>query len=324
MKNKKLKLIVLLSMIVFVILGVTAGFCEAGEYPTSPITLVVPFAPGGGCDAFAQRLRISAQKFLDVPLKVINISGAGGVVGAQFLKNAETDGYVVGIGSDGGLIVTPLHEEVGYDRDDFYVLAIMSMSSYTYCVPPDSDLTFVDIVKIAKEKPGTLRWGTIGATGIEPLGLEVLMGKIGGEVIKVPFSGASDVSLALRGGHLDVGSISDAAACVAYEAGSVKIVALATGERSDVFPEIPTVSEVTGTDFEWGTARSVVVSKDVPDEVKRYLEDLLYKIGGDPEFIKRTHDAGERMVVLIGKDANAHFDKRIDELKPAISKLFKK
>jgi len=298
-------------------------FCAAEEYPTRPITLVVPFGPGGGCDSFAQRLKISAQKFSDVPIQVINISGAGGVVGSVFIKNVEPDGYMVGIGSEGGLVITPLHTDVGYDRDDFYWLAIMSISPYTYNVSPDSDLTFADIVKTAKEKPGTIRWGTVGATGIEPLGLQVLMDKIGGEVIQVPFSGASDILLALKGGHIDVGSAAIPGASQAHRAGTAKIVAVAAGERLGEFPDIPTVSEVTGTDFEWGSFRSVAVNKDVPDEVKQYWEDLLSKVGSDPEFIKRTQDIGERMSVLIGEDANAFIDRDISELRFVIPKVFK-
>ena len=221
--------------------------CDAevdGVYPSRPITIVVPYAPGGGGDTFTRAIAAQAQDILGVKILVENRMGGGATIGVGSVARAEPDGYTLGFVSSSPVVVVPNFFEVPYDpATDLTYLSRFVVSPYPVLVRGDSAFaSFQDLLGYGLENPGKLKWSTAGINGAPHIATEAALQQSGVQSAFVPMQGSTEVLAGLLGGTIDMGVMSDYAGPLA--AGDVKLLAEIGPQPIEGFPDIPTFKEL--------------------------------------------------------------------------------
>jgi tripartite-type tricarboxylate transporter receptor subunit TctC len=230
-----------------VVLAVSLGLVDgaaAGDYPSKPITIVVPYAPGGGGDAFTRAIAFQAQEILGVKIFVKNRMGGGATIGVGSVARARADGYTLGFISSSPVVAAPNFFKVPYDpAKDLTYLSRFVISAAPMLVRNDSKFqSFQDLIAYAKANPGRLRWSTAGINGAPHIATEAVFRKEGIKSAFVPMQGSTEVLAALLGGTVDMGVMSDYAGPLA--AGDVRALADISPERVPDLANIPTYKEM--------------------------------------------------------------------------------
>jgi tripartite-type tricarboxylate transporter receptor subunit TctC len=227
--------------------------CDAevdGDYPSRPITIIVPYAPGGGGDTFTRAIALQARDILGTKILVENRMGGGATIGVGSVARSPADGYTLGFVSSSPVVVVPNFFDVPYDPvTDLTYLARFVVSPYPVLVRGDSSFnSFTELLDYARENPGKLRWSTAGINGAPHIATEAALQEEGVESAFVPMQGSTEVLAGLLGGTIDMGVMSDYAGPLA--AGDVRILAeiddvvqawegvLKTISESDSFKEV--------------------------------------------------------------------------------------
>lgn len=265
-------------MATLLILFFTLGVVQAVDFPQRNITLICPWAAGGGTDAVARILAMEAEKVLEeqgynVSVLVENRTGAGGAIGHGAGARALSDGYTVTL-TTVELIIQPHIEEVPFTYEDYRPIMQVNLDPAAITVPADAPWdTLEEFLVDAKKNPGRFRTSGTGAGGIwhmATLGLEAATGT---SFTWVPSHGMGPAVTQLLGGHLEFVSGSPAEVAPQVETGEFRILAIFADERDPSFPDVPTMKEL-GFDLSIGTWRGLQVPKDTPDEVVNKLHDI--------------------------------------------------
>lgn len=259
----------------------TGGGCEG--YPSQPIDLIGAYAPGGGTDQVSRVISTVAAKHIDVPMRVIAKPGAGGALGTQEMLNAAPDGYTITLGNDGTLVGNPmLKEDVQYKFEDFAPVATVSETSFAYVVGADSPFkTWQDLIDASKK--GRVSYGTTSVGGTISLFMGLLASRSEVSWAEVPFDGASEALIGAAGGNVDFSVGSSGTVVESVKGGLVRALAVSGNERLPALPDVPTLKEV-GYDLNVPSFRVVAASAKVEQCKLDFLEDLMMKIGEDPEY----------------------------------------
>lgn len=230
-----------------VVLAVSLGLVDgaaAGDYPSKPITIVVPYAPGGGGDAFTRAVALQAQEILGIKIFVVNRTGGGATIGVGAVARAKADGYTLGFVSSSPVVAAPNFFNVPYDpAKDFTYLSRFVISAAPVLVRDDSKFqSFQDLITFARANPGKLLWSTAGINGAPHIATEAVFRKEGIKSAFVPMQGSTEVLAALLGGTVDMGVMSDYAGPLA--AGDVRALADISPERVPDLANIPTYKEM--------------------------------------------------------------------------------
>lgn len=266
---------------------------KAAWKPTQPVSLVVPFAPGGSTDLLARTIEKYWSKYCPQPVQIVNKTGGGGVTGAVFVAHSKPDGYTLEIGYGSGHDnVMPYLEKVEYDPfKDLEPIALMSIHSVLVAVPVDSPFkSMKDVLEWAKKenKPITAAVSTTaGAVDVVMRGI----GKTSGvTVTPVPHAGGSQALATLVGGQTTIGGGHPAEIISQLKAGRIRGIAIATPERDPSLPDIPTLKE-QGINFStWGSVKGIAAPKGTPKEIIDYYADVFKKISEDPDYKKTCQD----------------------------------
>ena len=256
---------------------------EKEAYPQKQIELIVPYAAGGGTDAFARAFADAANKLLPQPIGVVNKTGGGGAVGMSEGAKAEPDGYTVTLVTVEMTTLPPLGL-ASFTPEDFRPVARLNADPAAITVRADAPWNTIDeFIAYAKENPGKVRIGNSGTGAIWHLAATALEQKIGTKFNHIPFDGANPAVTSLLGGHIEAVSVSPAEVAAQVEAGKVKVLAVMADERVEKLPDVPTLKE-KGIDLSIGTWRGLAVPKDTPDEVVNVLQDVAKKVTEDKAF----------------------------------------
>jgi tripartite-type tricarboxylate transporter receptor subunit TctC len=214
------------------------------KYPSRPITIVVPYAPGGGGDTFTRAIAIQAQEILGTKVLVENRMGGGATIGVGSVARAKPDGYTLGFVSSSPVVVVPNFFDVPYDAStDLTYLSRFVVSPYPVLVRGDSSYDSFDaLLAYASENPGRLRWSTAGINGAPHIATEAALKQEGVEAAFVPMQGSTEVLAGLLGGTIDMGVMSDYAGPLA--AGDVRLLAEIGPQPIEGFPNIPTYRDM--------------------------------------------------------------------------------
>lgn len=264
--------------------GVAAALpVEAQEFPTKPVTLIVPWPPGGATDVVSRAMADSASKHLGQPIVIDNKAGASGTLGAVTLAStAKPDGYTIA-----QLPITVFRLPVMKDKkvswDPFKDFTyIVHMTGYTFTIGVKSDSKFKvwkDVVDFAKANPGKLTYATTGAGTSLHIGMELMAGHDKFQATHVPFKGGAEVSAALMGGHVDI-AVEGTSMLPLIDAGQVRLLNVWTESRLKRWPDVPALRELGYPwtfDSPWGFAgpkgMDPAVVKKLHDAFKKSLED---------------------------------------------------
>ena len=234
-------------------LVLSAACPAAAQYPTRPITLVVPYAAGGGNDVIA---RIVAEKMatsLGQSIVIENRGGAGGTIATRQVAKAEPDGYTLLIATSSLAINPSLYPNAGYDpRKDFAGVGLIASSGNILLVHPSVPARSVgDLIALAKQQPGKLTFGSTGTGSSVHLAAELFAGMAGIKISHVPYKGSAPALNDLVGGHVTmIFSTAASAAGLVRDGSKVRALAMTGGKRSAQFPELPTVAEAALPGYE--------------------------------------------------------------------------
>ena len=216
----------------------------SGEYPSKPVTIVVPYAPGGGGDTFTRAVAAQAADILGVKVFVENRTGGGGTIGVGSVARAAADGYTLAFVSTSPVVMAPNFLDVPYDPlEDFTYLARFVVSVHPVLVGGESPFdSFPAVLEFARANPGRLRWSTAGINGAPHVATLAAFRQEGVEATFVPMQGSSEVLAGLLGGTIDLGVISDYSGALA--AGDVRVLAEIGPEPIPGLPAVPTYEQL--------------------------------------------------------------------------------
>ncbi len=239
----------------------------AEKFPTKPIQLVIPFAPGD-TDQMLRPIVDKMGEYLGQPVVLSYKPGAGGGVGAAFTAASMPDGYTIVGSSPGSLVIVPLaNKEFKYTTESFTPIASLSEGGLLLLVPARSPYKTVDdLVNAARARPGTVSYGSSGAMGITHLLAEIFAQTAKIKLNHIPFQGSGPGITALLGGHTDIASAAIGPAQAHLKAGTLRALAVFSDKRLAAYPDVPTLKEL-GYDVGSPTLYGIVAPKGTPPEV---------------------------------------------------------
>jgi tripartite-type tricarboxylate transporter receptor subunit TctC len=256
------------------------GCGSKSEYPSRPITLVVPWGAGGGTDAIARMVAGLMEKELGKPVNVVNRTGGNGVVGHQAVAGAAPDGYTLGLITSE---IAMMHWQglTELSPADYTPLALINTDPAGIQVRADSPYrTLADLLAAIRASPGQVKASGCGQGCIWHVALAGLLGSAGVPAASVPWvpsNGAAPGLLDLVAGGIDVVPCSLPEARSLIDAGKVRSLAVMDTRRASLFPDVPTVSEAVGSEWTLAAWRGVAAPKGLPPAIAERLGTALKK-----------------------------------------------
>lgn len=272
------------------------------DFPIKPITLIVPYAAGGGTDITARSLAKATEKFLRQPIVVVNRTGGGGSVGLMEGANAKGDGYTVTF-LPAELTTLPHLGLLPITYEEFKPIAQTNFDPSAITVRAESPFKTVnEFLDYAKAHPGELKMGNAGTGSIWHLAAVTLERGTGVKFAHIPFEGAGPAVSALMSGFVDAVPVSPAEVKKYVDEGKLRTLAINADKRSEALPGVPTLEEQTGiyVDFT-STWRGLAVPTDTPDEIAELLTNAFIKGTEDEEFRTSMKMNGLGLLVKDGK-----------------------
>jgi tripartite-type tricarboxylate transporter receptor subunit TctC len=270
------------------LLCLAPALASADWQPTRPIKLICPFPAGGGTDQIARIVAEQLSKRLGQQVVVENRGGANGGLGAQEVMRADPDGYTLGAISDSPMTVNPwMYEKLAYSplKDFIAVARVNHFPSLVVANPATGIKTMGDLIKVAKEKPGTLNYSSGGVGNFSHLGLAVVGFKTGINIVHVPYRGVGPATTAVLAGDVQLMYNNFATAYPHVQAGKLNGLAVGGTERLPDYPNIPTVAE-TIPGFDVTPWVGVFAPAKTPQEIVTRLSKEVAALVKDPEVEK--------------------------------------
>lgn len=284
------------ALLVVSILAIFAGLAAGADlnYPTAPITVVVPYSAGGAMDITARLFSKHAEKICGQPIVITNVPGGSGAVGAMDVLKSRNDGYKVLIFDPGPGFVASKENRLPFDTTkDFAIVARQTSDIRVIAIRAD-DERYSDaegFFKYVKEHPSSVSVATPGARTDGSIALELLRRKGNLEMTNLPCSGASEAKSNLLGGHVDAAglSISDCLPLIADK--KIIVIGICDVERSPMLPDVPTFKEL-GVDCVWKTSRGYAFKAGTDERIVAYFDELVKKVSEEPAYIEELRNIG--------------------------------
>ena len=266
-----------------------AAAAQGTSYPTKPVTIIVPAAPGGVTDALGRML---AQRFIDAwgqQTIVENKPGANNQIAAEYVTKAAPDGYTLLITPEVTFVVNPsLYAKLPYDPvKGFTPITGLVTINHALIVNPALPVESVkELIALAKQKPGELNYGTFGAGSSGHLNMELFQSLSGAKLQAVHYKGATPALTDVVAGHIQMMFISVGSAVPQWKANKVKLIAVGAQKRMALLPEVPTVAESGLPGYEAVSWFGLFGPPGMPADVVAKINGEVRKIFADPEIKK--------------------------------------
>ncbi len=268
------------------------------NYPDRPIRFIVPNPPGGGNDLLARELAQEMQKRMGQPVVIENRPGAGGNIGAEAVAKAAPDGYTILMAANTFVINPSLMKQLPFDvARDFQPLTLAGMITFALVVTPGLPATNVsELIAHLKANPGKVNYATPGSGTPHHLATELFMSMTGTQMIQVPFKGAGQMVPELLAGRVQVifGAINSLIPHM--KAGKLRGLAVLSGNRAGITPELPTVAEAGLPGYAVDSWYGVLAPAGIPKDVLAKLAGTLIDISKSTEFKAKMAPHGIDMV----------------------------
>ena len=304
------------------------GHAQAGAYPDKPVRFVVPYPPGGGTDVIARIVQERFQAALGQPILIDNKGGAGGSVGTEIVSRAAPDGYTVLFTLSSHTINPAIFPKLSFDtvRDFEPIGTVASLPQILVANPQLPANTIAELVALARAKPGTLSYASVGNGSPGHLAGELFKLRTGTQMTHIPYRGGGPAVTDVIGGQVPLLWVSIPAAAQFVKTGKLKALGVSTQKRSAAFPDLPTLQEAGVADFEVDSWYAMFVPAKTPravvDKLNKALntvvaepairEKLLAQgaegVGGTPEALGATVAAELPKWAKLARDANIKAD----------------
>ena len=252
----------------------------AADYPTKPLKLIVPYAPGGGADAVARILAQHVGASMGQSIVVENKGGAGSIIGTDLVAKAEPDGYTLLLGQSGPISINPaVYKKLPYDP--VKELAPVTMTnSYPYVLVVNGKLpvdTLKELIELGKSKPGSMNYGTTGVGAANHLMSELFCAKTGVKMTHIPYRGTALAVADAVAGNVTMVFSDPVSALPQVNSGTLKALAVTSPERSPVFAQVPTMRESGYPDVEAVAWHGIFVPARTPQPIVDRLNTEIVK-----------------------------------------------
>jgi tripartite-type tricarboxylate transporter receptor subunit TctC len=270
-----------------------SGALQAQTWPVKPVSIVVPFAPGGSSDIDARFDANLLGQALGQPFVLDYRTGAASTIGTAFTARAAPDGYTIHFISAGFAAQPALYKNLSYDAvRDFAPLSLMSESPNLFVVHPSSPFkSMQDVITYARSHPGELNFGTSGVGAFSHIVGEWFSDVTKTKMTFVPYKGLGPSLLAVAAGEIHWTASSVVSSMPLVKSGRLRAIAVSTGKRLTVMPDLPSVTE-TVKGYEWNQWNGYVAPAKTPAPIVSRLNAELVKVAKSPENVKRLSAAG--------------------------------
>lgn len=258
------------------------------DYPSHPVTMIVPFPPGGVADITARPLAEAMGRMLKQPMVVENKAGAGGGVGMQYVARSKPDGYTVLLALSSISIIPEADKVLGRDPmfqlNQLVPIARFTADPTVLAVRADGPYRSVaQLIEAAKKSPGTIPYGSSGNYGTMHVPMEMLSNVSGTKMLHVPFTGAGPAVVALLGGQVEALSTGPSSVIGHVKGGKVRVLATWGDARHPALPDVPTLKEL-GYDAQFSQWTGLFVPAGTPEPAIARLREAAKAAVADPTF----------------------------------------
>lgn len=267
---------------------------QAQAFPSGPISILVPLAPGDATDISARALAEEISRLLNTPVLVVNRPGGGGTIGANSVVQSAKTGQTILFTQNSALTFRPVldPQSVPYDAlRDLVPLGITSRTPSVLVVRSDAPYkTFAELIEYARKKPGQVRIGHPGPGSVGDFCVQLISSLTSAELLPVPYTGGGPSIVALRGGHIE-GIVSSLGAVSPHiKAGTLR--GLVSSNRVPEFPNIPTMRELGYEDELFGIWFSFLAPAGIPEETRKVLVGAIEQAAKEPAITARLAPLG--------------------------------
>jgi tripartite-type tricarboxylate transporter receptor subunit TctC len=310
------------------LLAITAGFAlgasaQAQTFPSKPIRLIVPFAPGGTTDIVARIVGDRLGKELGQSVVIENRGGGGGSIGAQAVSKAEPDGYTIGVSTVSTHAVNAAcNPKLGYDPlKDFAPITNMARTANVLTVNPKFPAhDFKQFLDHVKKNPGKLNYATSGTCSIQHMIGEQFKVSTGTFILHIPYRGAGPALNDLLGGQVDMMFDNLPSSISHIHSGKLRALAVAWNKRLDSMPNVPTFAELGLKQVNDPAWYGLVAPPKTPEDVIRKLNAATVKVLNMPDIRERLMQSGAEPVGNSPAEYAAEIKAELDKMKNLVTK----
>jgi tripartite-type tricarboxylate transporter receptor subunit TctC len=300
---------------------------QAQDYPHKPVTMIVPFPPGGVADIVGRPLATVMQKSLNQPIIVVNRTGAGGAVGMAAVAKSAPDGYTILMGLS-SISIFPVSDRINgkeplYEMSDFAPIALVTADPTVLVVRADGPYkTLKDFVAAAKAKPGKINYSSSGVYGTLHVAMEIFANAAGIQLFHVPYQGGGPAVTALLAGQVEASAQGPAAVIGHIKAGKMRALASWGTQRLKLLPDIPTFKE-QGYDAEFYIWSGVFLPAATPAPVIAKLREAVKEAANSSEFRAAMDKVQTPVSYLDAPEFAKYWERDAARLKVALEKIGK-
>ncbi|HEV2604193.1 MAG TPA: tripartite tricarboxylate transporter substrate binding protein [Microvirga sp.] len=275
------------------------------NWPNRPISLIVPFAAGGGTDAFARPLAQQLDNQLKMRVIIDNRAGAGGNTGAAAAAKAEPDGYTFFVGATHHVIAPAMYPNLTYSlENDFVPIGMVSQVPHVVVVHPTkvTAKTLSELIANAKANPGKMNYGSAGAGTAHHLAGELFKLQTGTNIVHVPYRGAGPAMQDLVAGQIDMAFDGLGSSAAQIQGGQIRALAVAAPKRVKAFPDLPTAAEAGAPGYEVSTFYALWAPKNTPPEIVERMKRELRTALEAPAIKEAWERQGSDIPTLMGAE----------------------
>lgn len=278
----------------FVLIAVAAVAVRAQSYPTKPIKVVVPFAPGGVADIVTRTVAPRLVEGLGQQVIIENKPSAGGIIAAESVARAEPDGYTLLLISNGNAVSSALFSALPYDPlNDFAMVSTIGFFGLVIVTDPRLEAKSVlELIALAKAKPGALNVGTIGVGSTQNLAAELFRSMAGVNLQIIAYKATPEVLAGLKNQDIQFGIEFIAPVMSNIRAGNLRAIAVTTAQRYAGLPDVPTASESGLAGFDVVSWNGLAAPAKTPRAVVDRLQQEVVKAVANPEVHRRLLELG--------------------------------
>ncbi|MFL6798693.1 MAG: Bug family tripartite tricarboxylate transporter substrate binding protein [Xanthobacteraceae bacterium] len=284
MRLRRLRLYTALLFLALLVAGAGRTLAQYADYPTRPVTFIVPFAPGGVTSLFARVLGARLEQRFGKPFVIENRPGSGGVTAAAAVAHGNADGYTLIMASSTVLAINvTMRKHLPYDpRTELTPIALLARVPFVLVVNPDLPIQSVaDLVALARAKPGEIAFGTPGPGTFHHLNAEMFKSIFGLNLVHVPYKGSAPALNDLIGGHIQMMFCDVPPAMSLIQSGKIRALGVTTKERVPAVPDIPPLADVGIPGYDTASWHTVTTTAGVPPQIIDKLAGTIREIMSD-------------------------------------------
>jgi tripartite-type tricarboxylate transporter receptor subunit TctC len=285
----------------WLILGVTMALCagvihaQAQGYQNRPIRIIVPYAAGGGVSILAQIVGNKMSELMKQPVVVDNRPGAGGNLGADLVAKSPPDGYTILLHSSAMSSASSLYNKLPFDPvKDFVPVSMVISTQFVIAGSPKNPATNLrELIALAKEKPGTLNYGSSGPGSSLHIFAEMFKSLAGVDLVHIPYRGDAQMVTALIGGDIQLAFLPQANGIANVQSNLIRGLGVTGTKRMEALPSVATAQEQGIAGLELGSWNAMFVAAGTPPEIVLTIQQALAKALADPQVRERLVTTGQ-------------------------------